>query len=355
MAVDYSITVSSEGVTFPLSIAGGKSAPNLSTFPGISWDTRTDSEAGFNTTALDAFITQINAPDSFVSRDGYQVRQNGTPSLEREWASASKPLFSLVIKFMIQDGIIASIDETLNTHANVNFTFTGTDADITVKNLMSMTSGYSSPFSSDVNFNYSDYSIGLLRQYLILVHGTAAAVESYLLSKLSSVGIEDGSILNGVLRCDMSCRDYARIGWLYANQFNWDGTQLLPSSYYDSYIANMVPAAMPVSTDNSSNNYLSGESVSSYGGGNGQSSFGSNIYGSNAWINNTVAETVNRTWPNAPPDTVVFDGHFGTEIVAIIPSLGIVATWEGANQGFTPGTADSGLDRALKLLVDAVI
>jgi CubicO group peptidase (beta-lactamase class C family) len=78
-------------------------------FPGVSWTSATDAEAGLDETALDAFVDAIdNAAGSrgVLVRRGRVVRTWGTQTTKVDWASAAKSVVVTMLGFAIQEGLI---------------------------------------------------------------------------------------------------------------------------------------------------------------------------------------------------------------------------------------------------------
>ena len=76
------------------------------------------------------------------------------------------------------------------------------------------------------------------------------------------------------------------------------------------------------------------------------------------WWVNLDREDGTRLLPDVPPDAFLAVGHGHRSLVAVIPSKGIVVSWnEGIPQTFALGMHDVGgdvLNEALKLLLDAL-
>jgi CubicO group peptidase (beta-lactamase class C family) len=162
-----------------------------------------------------------------------------------------------------------------------------------------------------------------------------------------------------------SCRDFARLGWLWLNQGNWDGKQLISKSLFERYVKADVPLNKPRTQSRLRPPFDDYLGVGSYGGGINQGA-GQGIYGFNWWYNKCLTGTRRElpllTWPSAPPDTFLALGHGGEDGMAIIPSLGIVAA---AYNDSSPNWGDaiitdppdpgSRMNQNLKLLVESVI
>jgi hypothetical protein len=63
-----------------------------------------------------------------------------------------------------------------------------------------------------------------------------------------------------------------------------------------------------------------------------------------------------RMWPDAPPDTYGAFGHGGPRAMVVIPSLGLVASYnDAADLNHWVNGRENPTNTALKLLVDAVL
>jgi hypothetical protein len=116
-------------------------------------------------------------------------------------------------------------------------------------------------------------------------------------------------------------RDFARIGWLWANAGSWNGTELIPHGLFEAHARVDVPADTPRTGGGDVDDYLG---IGTAGGGADQTMLGPGVYGFNWWFNDDGA-----LWPDAPPDAFQANGHWNGEVLVVIPSLGIVAAWRG--------------------------
>ncbi|MCI0563351.1 MAG: fibronectin type III domain-containing protein, partial [Nitrososphaera sp.] len=241
------------------------------------------------------------------------------------------------------------------------------------------TSVYMLEESPGTAWAYNDYSINLYLKTLFTRvfsdTGGANPADSAAIqpNRLGALQLEDGNLYipwsNGGWEIGASARDYARIAWFWLNKGNWNGTQLLPQSYFDAYMQVGVPRTLPLSsgTLHSSGDYLG---VGTNGGppndglaGNG----GRGVYGFNWWFNGQVAAQDAFMWPDAPPDT--FAGRSGSRgAVVVFPSLNMVVAarnpnWQSDGAGWgsepywdseTPTDPTAGFNQRLKLLVSAV-
>jgi hypothetical protein len=72
------------------------------------------------------------------------------------------------------------------------------------------------------------------------------------------------------------------------------------------------------------------------------------------WFNDTIGTSGSRPWPDAPPDMIQTHGHWGREMIVMIPSLNLVVATRGTWGSFVPGDPSSGVNQRLRLLSAAV-
>ena len=339
-------------------------------FPGAHWDlSKTPEEFGMDRAKLDAFKSNLGAASTgCVVRNGYLIYSWGNPSANFGWASASKPCLSTMLFAAIHEGKIASPDSLLLPH------WPGlrpSDQTMTFRHLADMMGGYAcndrdgsgDPLAPGSRWAYNDFAIMLYVKTLDKVFGTTdnlvtAGNQRFVVP----LQFEDGVLFNSSKgRVNASARDFARLGWFWLNRGNWNGTQLLPSRFFDDYLKADVPLGTPRTTNNVADDYLG---VGSYGGGINQHD-GPGIYGFNWWFNQCLTTPPRDppllAWPSAPADACIAMGHFGKEGMAVFPSLGMVvaaynpdiAAW-GDTVITDPPNTNSTLNQNLKLLTEAV-
>jgi len=336
--------------------AGNRSAPSLAavvttpeltvTFPGAQWEVKTPSELGLDGSKLDQFAANLGGIGIIV-KDGYVVKTWGSVSEKADWASAAKPLISTLLFFAIDEGLVPSVDDLI---ANWGWSLSPADQSMTFSHLANMMSGYARPEGPGAAWAYNDYAIQLYALTMQNVFGTT--LDQAAQARLAPLQLEDGSIFGsrGGLGVFTSVRDYARIGWLWLNKGNWNGIQVLPQSYFDNYMTPWVPGDLPRTAPAGTNDYLG---VGSYGGDSDQIGVGPGIYGFNWWFNAQFGTSGSVTWPDGPADAFQANGHWGIEVVTVIPSQNMVVAAFGDWGSFDPGNAGSGMNQNLKLLKEA--
>jgi CubicO group peptidase (beta-lactamase class C family) len=349
-ATTYSYTVMAEDA------AGNRSSPSLAAvvttpqsvvvFPGGQWEVRSPSELGMDGSKLDEFAASVGGR-GIVVKDGYVVRTWGSVSRKEDWASAGKPVISTLLLFAIQEGLIPSVDGLIG---NWGWDLSPKDESMTFYHLANMISGYARPEPPGEAWAYNDYAIRLYGLTMQNVFDTSLDEAAQL--RLAPLQLEDGSLFGsrGGLGIYTSVRDFARVGWLWLNKGNWNGSQLLPHSYFDAYMRPLVPPDLPRTSSASADDYLG---IGTYGGGSNQLEEGPGIYGFNWWFNEEAGGSGNLTWPDAPADAFQAAGGEETHIITIIPSLKMVVAAIGYWGSFVPGDPGSGSNQNLKLLREA--
>ncbi len=319
--------------------------------PGAAWETMTPAEAGLDRDVLDDLAAAIGGVGCVV-RYGFMIHSWGDQSDKADWASAAKPVISMLLFYAVHEGLLPSVDALINDHG---WDLTGDDTSMTFRHLANMTSGYSRAEGPGEAWAYNDVAISLYAHTLFdTVFGVGTPDDAARApGRLGALGFEDGSLFSsrGGYGVNTSCRDFARIGWLWLNRGRWGDEQLLPRHFFDDFMTAHVPGDLP-RTSAEGSDYLD---VGSYGGGTDQTEYGPGIYGFNWWFNDEVGTTGALTWPDAPADTFQANGHWDQEVVTVIPSLALVVAARGSWGSMEPGNADSGMNRTLELLARAVI
>jgi len=236
----------------------------------LEWDLTpaTAEQVGTEQTAVDAVIdhifTDIAVQSVLVTKDGFLIGERYTTgydenSLGTSWSMA-KSFYSAAIGAAILAGEISSVDQKAS---EIITEWQGTiKADLTLRQMLQMRSGYSASDEVFLQDDQTTYSIGrpLVRpadtQFAysnansqlfepIIRRTTGLSAHDYLSQKiLTPIGIDvnevglwsDASGLNPMTYCciDMKPHDFARFGLLYARQGKWRDTQIVPSDYVNS-------------------------------------------------------------------------------------------------------------------------
>jgi len=321
-------------------------------FPGATWEFRTPAEFGINDSKLNQFVSSIGGTGCIVY-NGYMIKTWGNQGSKADWASAVKPVISTMLFFAIQENKLPSVDDLIYNHG---WALVPKDQTMTFRHLANMIGNYTRTEAPGAAWAYNDYGIQLYQKTLFdRVYGTTPNAAATAPTRLGALQFQDGSIFSSRDGYGLytSVRDYARIGWFWLNKGNWNGTQLLPTSYFDNFMKPYVPGSLPRSCSScSTSDYLG---IGTSGGGSNDFAYGPGIYGFNWWFNAKGGLHPNDlTWPDAPLDTFQANGHWNTEIVTVIPSRKLVVSAIGNWGTFQPGSASAGMNQNLKLLAEAV-
>ena len=252
--------------------------PNTSVFPGANWEVTTPGEAGMNAEKL-AEAKRRLVRDAEGSGDGrYRVVIVRGGRLVAEWnfglqsedrlrmASATKSLFSCILGIAIEDGRIESADSRLVDYYPEamdvpegagpkpgRYAFPK-DRDITLRQLISNTSGYMKPGEEPGKvFHYQTFGMNAL------IHATAKAYGLYDATKPEESGYR--RLIDDWLRKPIGASwgyyvmnfehgpeartnifgyydgvastalDMARLGLLWMNWGRWEQTQVIPEGW----------------------------------------------------------------------------------------------------------------------------
>lgn len=136
-------------------------------------------------------------------------------------------------------------------------------------------------------------------------------------------------------RLKISPRDFARIGWLYLNEGNWAGKQLLSVEHARQAVTSPLPLSVPRTRGREAPMLA------------GQRTHGSKIipddhndhcgsYSYLWWING-IGRDGRRYWPEAPADAYACLGHqHGQRGMAVLPGLDMVVAWNDTVLGSMP-------------------
>jgi CubicO group peptidase (beta-lactamase class C family) len=320
-------------------------------FPAASWQPKRPGELGLSTDALQAIAAALGGRGCVI-KDGYVVHQWGDQTTKGDWLSSAKPVISTLLFFAVHEGKVKSVDTPI---AEFGWDLMPKDRTMTFRHLANMTSGYARPEEPGQAWAYNDFAIQLYQKTLfdrIYREDPDAVANSP--ARLGALGLEDGlSFTADRRRLRASVRDFSRIAWFWLNRGKWQDRQLLPARYFDDFMRPQTPKDLPVSRAADTSDYLQ---IGTYGGGSEHfTRFGAGIYGFNWWFNETGREHPNeRTWPDAPPDTVMSIGARGNCSV-LMPALQVLVVGAQADWGqLEAGRRDSVLNQRLKLIASIV-
>lgn len=353
-------------------------------FPGTNWREQTPEQAGMELVSLDAFKDSLcgkhaDRSAGCVIKNGYLVYSWGPFNEKHNWASASKPGLSTMLFAAIAEGKVKGPDSPLYPYWPA---MRPIDRTMTFRHVADMMSGYAcadkgqqgNSLPPGSRWAYNDYAIQLYARTLDKVFGGDGGMASADLTSLVAAAharftvplqFQDTDLFEKRKgRVVASPRDFARLGWLWLNQGNWNGKQILPASLFKNYLKADVPLGMPKTQTRLTPPFDDYLGVKSYGGGVDQGD-GQGIYGFNWWYNKCLT-TPPRTppllaWPAAPADVYMALGRAGKDGMVIFPSLGLVVaayndaspTWGDAIVTDPPDPQDV-MNHNLQRLVQAV-
>ena len=334
-------------------------------FPGKDWLKVTPQSQGIDSAKLQEAVSylseQIKAKNSYtggllIVRNGYVIWEN--EESYKLWCvmSVSKSFLSTALGLMIEDGKVKLSTPVKDCDPRISNYY----PNATMKHFATMTSGYDAKpiplhapgydcdtkgkcdtwdpgipleplFEAGTKYRYWDEAEIEMGYALTLIGGDPDYVINLLRERIASpIGMQNFSwrnvettvgklpVMNGGLITN--ARDLARFGLLFLNRGNWNGKQLISSSWVDEATSVQVPSSIPNDETNRA--------------------YGSGAYGYNWWING-ITPNGKRFLPGADPSTYWASG-FGTNKCYVIPAWdmvivrtgGIPQDWKEANAVF---------------------
>ncbi len=348
--------VTSDAVT-PDAEAGAPDADAAaSAFPVPDWPTGTPESEGLDSAGLAQAATIAAADGSFcllVIRHGVLVAEsywNGSSqtTANPSW-SLAKSYTGTLVGIALDRGDIKTIDDSVADYVPE---WQGTDlAPITIRDLLSMTSGLSWNVFGDyvvfaeltadqtayavaqtlastpgTTWTYDNAAVQVFER--VFVNATGMQLDEYAQAYLwSAIGIQatwahdaSGST-TAYANVFTTCRDHARLGYLFLHHGNWAGTQVVSSAY-------VAATVTPSQTMNGAYGYL-------------------------WWVNAAAPaeDALMQPWPGrmvpfAPTDLFAARG-FGNQFIDVIPSLDMLVIRFGQDplgHGADGGVVDGGFN-----------
>ena len=221
---------------------------------GTTWETKTPESLGWNTAniaALNTYLTDKHSKGFIILHNGKIVMEqyyNGHSSTSPwYWASAGKTLTSTVTGIAEQEGFL-NINNKVSDYLGTGWTSAALAKEnlITCKNLLSMNSGLNDALGDDVtpaNLQYvADagtrwaYHNVYVKLQDVVAQATGQTWNNYFNTKLrDKIGMTGTWIPDGDLSVYWSTpRSMARFGLLALAKGNWNGTQIINSTYLNS-------------------------------------------------------------------------------------------------------------------------
>jgi len=214
-------------------------APDSVVFPGETWDVEPAESHGMSSALLQQAADEIGA---IGGRQGFVVVRDGVIIHETYWYgdeythntawSVTKSFGSTLVGIAVTQGLLTVDGYVTDWVAEPPYTI---HENARVKHLLSQTSESDPPGSA---FHYdSEQVVDTLSRIVSAASGmsTEDFAQTYLLEPLSLDAIEWATRQDGTLRfgygIHASCRDLARLGWLYLNNGMWNGERIVSEQY----------------------------------------------------------------------------------------------------------------------------
>jgi CubicO group peptidase (beta-lactamase class C family) len=350
-------------------MVGDRSA-SAAHFPAGEWETRLPEELGFDRDKLEAawkrFREELLGADGqsrvCVVRRGYLAAEWTAgigPEEQVNQASAAKSVFSSLLGIAVAEGRIPSADAVVSAYYPEMLEVPegrgpkpgrhnkAEDAQITFRHLISNTSGYLKPGERPGEcFHYQTYGMNVLMHALGRVYGVYDSNDPE-----GSVG--PGELIRSKIRDPiggtwpwywgnfavhaeaklgvfgyytgllMTCRDQARLGWLWRHAGAWAGRQVVPAEWIRA-----ATTSTAITRNASPDEPIDGVGV----------------YGRGFWTNDR-----GKLWPALPRDSFAASGA-GSQLIWVCPSLDLVI----AQSPGAPGQQQQRESRLLEWIVGAL-
>ena len=304
-------------------------------FPGKHWQTRTPAELGLDAAGLARF-SEIVGGRGCVVRYGYMAYTWGDATRAADVASASKPFYSHLMFQAIVEGRLAGPDvkvakyrpELNSLDANLGYK----DRQMTFRHLAYQTAclGYREP--PGTAFDYNDRTMALFWDTLVnVVYGVPweeADARLFRPKLADPLEFEDAFTANGGKsgRPNISPRDFARFGLLYLNRGKWRDRQVFDARYAAMAISEPLRLSIP-RTKGEPAETVPTRSI----GGKGNQCDHNGGYSWLWWLNRPARD--GHLWyADAPGDMFMALGHGGRRGMAVMPSLGLIVSWNDAGE-----------------------
>ncbi len=311
-------------------------------FPQEKWLVATPASQGLDSVKLDSamhYLAGVCGPrrtdHTLVIRHGYLVWQGRDIDTAFDVWSCTKSFSSTVLGLLIDDNKCSLKTKAQEILPRLKDKY----PDVTLRNFVTMTSGVESItndqpfepgeplFAPGKKFHYGD---DLNMFAAILTKIAHEPIRNLFKRRIADpIGMDsahwywgdwgpvDGIVVNGgsgtfSKGMHISAREFARIGWLYLNEGQWNGRQLISRSW--------VEQATQAQTDTTVLPYDT----------NGWYTAIVGAYGYNFWTNG-VRKGSKRLWEKAPPRTFAFQGNFNSYCF-VIPEWDMVIVRIGNDQ-----------------------
>jgi hypothetical protein len=298
-------------------------------FPDKAWAMRPPADLGIESEALVEFSRAVGGFGCVV-RDGYLTYGWGETDLRKDVASCCKPWFAHFLFLALEQGKIASVDDTIlplePRLGPLNAALDHKDRAITWRHLANQISCYGVGEKPGEAYDYSDFNMALFFDTLFYkVHRSTSehTTEDVLAPQLTDlIECQDAPKFDVRGRLAISPRDFCRFGLLYLHEGRWGRRRLLSAEHVRTILHSPLANSIP-RTANQRSEMIEGQR--SLGGGSNQTDhLGSYSW---AWWTNGVDRQGQRHWPAAPEDTYAALGNAGKRALVVIPSLQLIVSW----------------------------
>jgi CubicO group peptidase (beta-lactamase class C family) len=240
-------------------------------WPTKGWRTSRPEKQGLDSERLGEIKGYIQAELPHMSsivvvRNGYLVFEEyyrGDKDTLRSLYSGTKSIISALVGMLLGDGLVGSVDDKITEYLPESMTqnVSAGASEMTVRHLLTMTSGIPFTYISDIflndlsttilseltenkpgeRFEYKSPNVDFLS--VMITETTGLKASQYARERLfSPLGIKDYSWLDykdysmGTAGLQLKSRDAAKIGYLYLNKGLWEGTQLIAQSYIEDTV-----------------------------------------------------------------------------------------------------------------------
>ena len=345
-----------KAVTIWLCLSAALFPAAAQTWPGAQWEVCAPEAVGLSAEKL-AALRDLVGGRGCVVRHGKMAFAWGDQMKSYDVASAVKPIISTMLFLAIQEGKLASPDALVaDFEPRLKALNNGKDVTMTWRHLASQTSGYGLAEKPGAAYSYNDFALALyydtLTEKVFQQPGLDAIRQRLAVPMQFQDTISFDKPRPG--RLALSVRDFARFGLLTLHKGKWRDQQLVPASAFETMLSSPIPASTPL-TSKQDADMLPGQR--SLGGTKSITPNGPGVYSFNWWLNRTDKEG-RRALPTAPLDTILASGHGAKRTLWVIPSLDLVVSWNDSlvdDHDKSPGNPDTKLNRAARLLVEAVV
>lgn len=312
---------------------------------------------------LESKSRQNGNKELIIIRNGYMIFSGDQIDSTHNIWSCSKTFTSTVLGLLVDDGIL-SLDQQASEYEPLLKEYY---PDVTFRHFATMTSGYSAVGESrwrDVD--YADWSSTVYEpEKSYFAPGTAYAywdeaqmmfgrvltqvlkrpMYEFLKERITDpIGMGDWNwypekdldgipINNGCTNVFVNAKQFARWGWLFLNNGNWNGKQLLRKEWVEQATSVQVPASLPMGeTDR-------------------KETVGPGCYGFNWWVNGKKANGEMKL-PGAPEGCYFASGLNNNKCI-VIPQWNMVVVRMGEDGH--PDDQDVVYGTFLKMLGEAII